>query len=149
MERQVLLDKLGKATDRAALFAIHRGFPVPLSDTTVLVGNALIEKNKNNSFDVVGIDRTPLYANISIFDIAVIIAQKYSIGEHTSIKNILFLEDKYEKYHTDMIHYLNCMKSAKKQNDTERLSILEDKFQIAEMIAKDTRDKLAKYKRAK
>jgi hypothetical protein len=41
------------------------------------------------------------------------------------------------------------MKTAKKRKDTERMAILEDKFQSAEMRAKDMRDKISNFKRVK
>lgn len=148
-EKKELLDKLDRATDRAATVAISRAFPVPLSKKSSLVGNTFVEKNKNGSYDVLGFDRRPLYEDISVFDVAVIVAQRYCTGELNTIKKVLYLENRFAKYHTDMLHYLHCMHSAKKNNDTERLAILEDKFQIAESLAKDTRDRLAIFKRVK
>lgn len=144
-----LLEQLDKATHRAATFAIRRGFPVPLSKNSSLVGNAFVEKNSKGLYDVLGIDKSIIYEDISVFDVAVIIAQRYCSGELSSIKQILYLEHKFAKHHTDMLHYLHCMKAAKKNNDTERLAILEDKFQTAEAMAKDTRDRLSTFKRTK
>jgi hypothetical protein len=148
MERAELLEKLGRATDRAATFALQRGVPVPISKKSVLIGNVFIEKSKQ-SYNVVALDYTRLYEDISVFDVAVIIAQRYNAGEISAIKQVLLLEDKFSKYHTDMVHYLNCMKSAKKNNDNERLAILEDKFQVAEILARDVRDRISSFKRIK
>ena len=46
-----------------------------------------------------------------------------------------------------MIYYLHCMKGAKKKQDNERFVILEDKFHMAEQLAKDTKDKIVGFKR--
>ena len=148
MDRTELLEKLGRATDRAATFALQRGVPVPISKKSVLIGNVFIEKNKFG-YNVVALDRMKLYENISVFDVAVIIAQRYNSGEISAIKQVLFLEDRFTKYHIDMIHYLHCMRSAKKKNDVERMAILEDKFQVAESLAKNIRDRIAFFKRVK
>jgi len=148
MDRTELLEKLGRATDRAATFALQRGVPVPISNKSVLIGNVFIEKNKFG-YNVVALDRMKLYENISVFDVAVIIAQRYNSGEISAIKQVLFLEDRFAKYHIDMIHYLHCMRSAKKKNDVERMAILEDKFQVAESLAKNIRDRIAFFKRVK
>ena len=80
---------------------------------------------------------------------AVIVAQRYNHHETGVIKQVLILEDKFSKYHTDMIHYLHCMKAAKRKQDIDRLAILEDKFQLAEQRAKDTRDSISVFKRVK
>ena len=45
-----------------------------------------------------------------------------------------------------MIHYLNCLKGARKRRDIERMAILEDKFQIAEILAKHARNGIAVFK---
>lgn len=59
------------------------------------------------------------------------------------------LEEKFSKHHTDMLHYLNCLKGAKKNRDLERMAILEDKFQVSEMLAKQARDSILNFKRLK
>lgn len=148
MDRPELLEKLDKAMDRAATFAIQRGSPIPVTKKSVLIGNVFIEKSKAG-YNVISMDRSKLYENITVFDVAVIIAQRYNAGETSIIKQVLFLEDRFAKYHTDMIHYLHCMKSAKKKNDNERMSILEDKFQLAEQLARDVRDKISSFRRVK
>ena len=100
-------------------------------------------------YDIKSIDKILLYENIFVFDIALIIANRYSHGEHGTIKQILLLEQKYSKYHTDMMHYLNCFKAAKKKNDIEKMCILEDKFQVAESQAKLIKDKIGSFKKVK
>jgi hypothetical protein len=149
MSNTGLLEKLEKATDRAANLAIQRGMPIPVSGKSVMIGTTMIEKNSSGTYDVLSFNRLPLYENITVFDVAVIIAQRYNQFEFGVIKKVLFLESKFSKHHTDMLHYLHCMKSAKKQNDTERLAILEDKFQTAELLAKNTRDQISVFKRVK
>lgn len=106
-------------------------------------------KNKLGLYDVVKPPDNHLYENISVFDVAVIIAQRYNAGETSIIKKILILEDRFTKHHNDMIHYLNCLKGAKKRRDIERMAILEDKFQVAEILAKNARDSISIFKRVK
>ena len=149
MDRPELLEKLDKATDRAASFAIQRGSPLLMSAKSVLIGNTFIEKNELGSYNVLSSEKKVLFDNISVFDVAVIVAQRYNHHETGVIKQVLILEDKFSKYHTDMIHYLHCMKAAKRKQDIDRLAILEDKFQLAEQRAKDTRDSISVFKRVK
>lgn len=144
-----LLDKLDRATTRAASFAITRGFPIPMSKKSTLIGNTFIEKNSKGLYNVVSSSKSIIYEDISIFDIAVIIAQRYNSGETSTINKVLALEERFAKYHTDMIHYLDCLKSAKKRHDIERMAILEDKFQVAEILAKKARDNISIFKRIK
>ena len=148
MDRPELLERLRKATDKAATFVIQRGMPIPMTKKSVLIGNVLIEKD-SSGYNVVTPDRSKIFENITVFDVAVIVAQRYNSGEISAIKQVLFLEDKFAKYHTDMVHYLHCMKSAKKKNDMERMAILEDKFQLAEQLARDIRDRISSFKRVK
>lgn len=149
MERPELLDNLDKATDRAATFAIQRGYPIPVSKKSTLIGNMFVDKNKHGMYDVLNFQRTIVYEGISVFDVAVTIAQRCNSNDSGSIKQILYLDDRFAKYRTDMIHYLHCMKGAKKKRDAERMAILEDKFQVAEQLAKNTRDRLTHFKRVK
>lgn len=148
-ERLSLLDKLDKATDRAASFAISKGYPIRISKKSTLIGNTSVEKNANGLYDVISPNKTLMYENISVFDVAVILAQRYNSGETSVIKKVLALEEKFEKHHTDMVHYLNCLKGARKRHDIERMAILEDKFQTAEMLAKSARDGISIFKRIK
>lgn len=149
MDRPELIEKLEKATDRAATFAISRGYPIPMSKKSTLIGNVFVEKNSQGTYDVLKFDKTPIYENISVFDVAIIVAQRYNSGETSAIRRVLELEEKFAKYHTDMIHYLHCMRGAKKNHDHERMAILEDKFQVSETLAKMTRDKISVFKRVK
>lgn len=149
MDRPDLLEKLDKATDKAASFAIQRGMPIQMSKKSVMIGDALIEKNERGTYDVLSFDKSMLYENISVFDVAVIVAQRHNHRETGVIKQVLTLEERFSKYHNDMIHYLHCMKSAKKKQDVDRMAILEDKFQLAEQKAKDTRDSISVFKRVK
>ena len=149
MERSALLEKLNKATDRAVTFAIQRGVPIVISKKSTLIGNTFIEKNADGLYDVLSFEGHILFGNISVFDIAVIIAQRYISNEMGVIKQVLVLDERFAKYHTDMIHYLNCMKSAQKRHDIERMAILEDKFQIAEQFAKSAKDRLSIFKKVK
>ncbi len=149
MERTELLDKLNRVTDKAANFAISRGYPIPITKKSTLIGNVFVEKNAKGFYNVLKFDKSLIYEDISVFDVAVIVAQRYNTGETAVIRKVLVLEERFSKYHTDMTHYLHCMKGAKKNNDTERLAILEDKFQVSELLAKVTRDKISIFKRVK
>lgn len=149
MDRSGLLNTLSRATDRATSFAIQRGMPIQVSKKSVMIGDTIIEKNKNGFYDILSFNKSKLYENISVFDVAVIVAQRYNRRESGVIKQVLTLEEQFSKYHNDMIHYLHCMKSAKKKQDVDRMAILEDKFQLAEQRAKDTRDSISVFKRVK
>ena len=120
-----------------------------MSKRSTLIGNVFVEKNVKGFYDVLKFDRSLLYGDISVFDVAIIIAQRYNAGETSAIKKVLYLEERFSKHHTDMIHYLHCMKGAKKNHDNERMAILEDKFQVSESLAKITRDKISVFKRIK
>ena len=149
IDRPSILETLDKATDRAATFAIQRGMPISVSKKSVLIGSTLVEKNELGIYDVLNLNRKILYANISVFDVAVIVAQRHSNGELSTVKKVINLGEKFHKYHTDMTHYLHCYKGAKKKNDIERMCILEDKFHLSEILAKSTRDSISVFKRVK
>ena len=149
MTRGTLLSKLDLVTDKAANFAIRDGVPIQSSKKGVYVGSTIIEKNNKGFYDISTIAGKLLYADISVFDVAVIVAQRYSNHEYGTIKKVLALEDTYAKNHTTMVYSLHCYKGAKKKMDYERQSILEDKFQTAEAKAKQARDKISFFKRVK
>lgn len=149
MNKDTLLERLDNATDRAAAYAIQRGSPISVNKKSVIVGSTVIEKNSYGTYNVLSFDRRVLFEDISVFDVAVIIAQRYNRHEDSVIGQVLWLEEKFSKYHTDMLHYLNCMKLAKKKDDLGRLAILEDKFQMAEISARNTRDRISAFKRVK
>jgi hypothetical protein len=149
MKKKMLIGVLNKATDKAAQLSIQRGFPIPISSKATLIGKLLVEKNKKGNFDIIAPNKTILYENISTFDTAMIIAQKYNSDEHKIVEELLALEKKFSKFHIDMIHYLHCMKSAKKKGQDQKLLILEDRFQMAELNAKNVKDQIAIFKRLK
>jgi hypothetical protein len=149
MDRPHLIEQLEKATDKAASFAIQRGMPIPGSKTGTWIGNTFVKRNKDGFYDIFSLDKEPLFENIMVFDIATIIAQRYTSGEFVTLKKVIDLEYVYAKHHTDMLHYLHCMKGAKKRNDYNTMAILEDKFQISEMRARKIRDSIVFFKRVK
>lgn len=149
MDKPRLLEELDTATNLAASMALKKGVPIPISKKSTLVGNLLIEKNKNGFFNIVNSSKKVLHEDISVFDVAMIIAQKYISSDLSSIKKVLYLEGKFIKYHIDMTHYLHCMKSAKKKKDFERFAILQDKFQTAEMLAENVKNNLNIFKTTK
>ena len=149
MDKPKLLEELDTATNLAASIALKKGVPIPISKKSTLVGNLLIEKNKNGFFNIVNSSKKILHEDISVFDVAMIIAQKYISSDLLSIKKVLYLEGKFIKYHIDMTHYLHCMKSAKKKKDFERFAILQDKFQTAEMLAENVKNNLNIFKTTK
>ena len=149
MERATLLDKLDKATDRGAHLAISKCMPIRMSKKSTMIGNTFIEKNETGLYNIVTPNKTVIYENISIFDIAVIVAQRYNAGESATINRVLALEERFSKYRNDMEHYLSCLKGAKKRHDTERMAILEDKFQVAESSARSIRDDISIFKKVR
>lgn len=148
MDRASIIEKLDKATDKAASFAIQRGMPIPNKSDT-WVGNTVIKKNSNGFYDIFSLGKELLFKDISVFDIATIISQRYTSGEFKTVEKVLKLENEYAKYHTNMLHYLHCMKGAKKRRDYTTMAILEDKFQISEIRAKTTKNNIAIFKRLK
>jgi hypothetical protein len=149
MERATLLDKLDRATDRGAHLAISKCMPIRMSKKSTMIGNTFIEKNETGLYNIVASNKTVIYENISIFDIAVIVAQRYNAGESATINRVLALEERFSKYRNDMEHYLSCLKGAKKRHDTERMAILEDKFQVAESSARSIRDDISIFKKVR
>lgn len=147
MNKDLLLEKLDNATDRAAKSAIQRAIPIKFDKKTVLVGNTIINKNKNGLYDIVSPDKRIIYKDIVVFDVATIIAQRHATKEFRAIEKVIDLENKYTKYCSDMLHYLNCMKSARSKKDYDTLSILEDKFQIADLRAKKLKAEISLFKR--
>jgi hypothetical protein len=146
MDKVSLLDELDRATDKAADIAIRTGFPIPVSNKSTMIGNMIVEKNAVGLYNVLNSKRVPLHTNISVFEVAVNVAQRYNSRETGLIKQILYLDERFSKFHTDMVHYLHCLKGAKKRHDIDRMVILEDKFQVAEQSAKSIRDKLTSFK---
>ena len=148
MDKANLLEKLDRATDRGAHLAINKSMPIQISKKITMIGNTIIEKSENGLFNIIS-NKNVIYRNISIFDIAVIIAQRYNSGESATINKVLALEERFSKHHNDMIHYLECLKGAKKRHDTHRMAILEDKFQVAESLARSIRDDISIFKKVK
>jgi len=144
-----MIDRLDKITDKAAVLSITRGTPTPLSKNITRVGTLLIKRNLDGIYDITTLTNDFLYRNISVFDVAITISQKHNQGNMHSIKQILYFQNRFEKFRIDMTHYLHCMKGAKQKGDIERLSILEDKFQIAEESAKNIRRRLLSFKSPK
>jgi hypothetical protein len=149
MDRTALIEQLDKATDHAASFAIQRGMPITGSKSGIWVGNTIVKRNKNGFYDIFSLNKDILFKNILVFDVATIIAQRYTSGEFKTLKKVLDLESTYAKHHTDMLHYLHCIRAARKRDDYNSMAILEDKFQISEMRAKRTRDSITFFKRVK
>ncbi len=148
MDRKLMLNKLKDATDKAASLAIKRGLPISNKSGT-WVGNTIIKKNRKGFYDILTLDKKELFTDIIVFDVATIISQRFTDGEFKTIEKILVLEHTYSKHHTDMIHYLHCIKAAKLRQDYDAMAILEDKFQVSEIRAKNTRDDIAVFKRLK
>lgn len=149
LDRAKLIEKLDRAATRAVSVAVEKGYPLTLSSRSTIIGTTIVGKNSQGMYNISLISGRLLYENISVFDVAVIIAQRYNNGEHSVIRKVLSLEERYIKYRTDMQHYLHCFRSAHRRRDFERMAILEDKFQASEMLAKSIRDHIALFKRTK
>lgn len=148
VDRQ-LIEKLDKATDNAVRLAVDRSIPLPLSKKISLVGDYIVEKQKNGYYKIDKTDRQEIYKNISSYDVCVILCQRLMSGETGIVKRILVLDDQYQKYRTEMIHYLSCMKGASRRHDYSRMAILEDKFRISEMMAKKIKNSISFFKKTK
>ncbi len=146
MKRSALIDTLDRATDKAASLAIERGLPIPGSNSKTWIGKACVKKNTLGYYDVMSLDQLVLFENIIVFDVATIVAQRYTRKEFRTIDKVLLLENKYSKHYNDMMHYLHCIKGAKTRKDYVTVSILEDKFQLAEQRAKIIKNDIAIFK---
>jgi len=144
-----MLDRIDRATDKVALVAIRRGTILPIPEKLIKVDAAYVQKSGHGFYNILNSSKDVIYKDICVFDVAVIVAQKYSKGQRKELKTVLSLESSFFKYHTDMTYYLNCMRKVKVKKDMERLCILEDKFQMAEVHANDLRDKISFFKRVK
>ncbi len=148
--KRALISRLDNAISKAATDAILQALPIVDSKSGIIyVGNTVIEKNNRGFYNISSLNRDLLYENIVILDIAIIISQKYTLGETSKLRRVVDLEYEYAKHHSEMIHYIHCMKSAKKKKDYTVLFVLEDKFQLAEMYAKKARDSIAFFKKTK
>lgn len=147
MSRASIIDKLDKVTFKAAIFMRKNRYPVLISEETTALGRTLVKRNSLGLYDIIDAKQNKVFENIIVFGIAVIIAQKHDAGDVESVKKIILLEEKYTKHHTDMTHYLCCMRIAKAKKDFVRMAILEDKFRISEQKAKLIRDKISVFKK--
>ena len=147
-KKEKLLVSLDTAIRQAAAKAISKSEPIG-DKNSCIVGSLSVKKNDSGLFEVLNVNKEVLHTNISLYYVAVLVAQKFIAGHRTQIKEILELENSYQKFHNDMLHYLHCYKVAKTRNDTGRMSILEDKFQMSEQHAKKIKEKLDFYKRSK
>lgn len=144
-----LISKLDRATRRAAEIAISRGFPIPGSGNVTYVGNFLVLKNSDNLYDVMTLDKSVLYGNISAKDIAIIIAQRVNNKEFSVVNRIIELEKKFTKYQLDMIFYLHSYRGAVKSHDYEKMYILEDKVGNIDQRVKHIRKTILSFRKVK
>ena len=149
MPHAPLLADLDKAVNRSARLAIKSCMPIKVTSNTTLVGSVSIEKGNNGLYNILSSKKEKLYHDIMLYDVAVIIAQRYNSSEFSVIHRVLHLEGKYAKHHTDMLHYLSCLKQIKGTHDLMRMAILEDKFQVAEQSAKQIKDSIYIFKKIK
>jgi hypothetical protein len=147
--KQAILKKLDQATDRLVSDVIKQGLPLPISGKIVLVGNVYIRKNKDGTYDILRLNKTLIETNIYSYITALVLAQKYNIDDFSNIKKILYLDTRYSKYHSDVLNYTRCLRTARKNNDIERCSVLEDKIAEAELRAKSFLNQISIYKLSK
>ena len=114
IDRIALIEQLKHATDKAASFMVQRGTLEPRR-----IGSTHIRRNKNGFYDIFSLNNKLLFENIMVFDIAIIIAQRYTSGEFSALSKVLDLES------------------------------VEDKFRISEVRASRARDSIVFYKRVK
>lgn len=148
MNKASIVEQMNAAADKAASFAIERGLPIP-NKSGAWVGQTYIKKNKRGFYDIFSLENQLLFGDIAVFDIAIIISQRYSSGEFKTINKVMELEHVYSKHHTDMLHYLHCLRGAKKRHDYDAMAILEDKFQVSEIRARGVRDNIFIFRRLK
>ena len=149
MNKKPLIEKLERATNRAVALAIDNKFPLPITKNTTVVGNLLVEKNKKGFYNIASMSRSIIFEDIIVYDVAVILAQRYMDKDRSAVSRIIDLEQKYAKHRTDMIYYLHNLRSSLNRGDIERALILEDKFKLAEAHAKMLKDQLVLFKKLK
>jgi len=109
----------------------------------IMVGNIFIEKNDLNFYNMYQNDKI-LFKDISFFDAAIRIAKYINKNKPEHVEKILEIDKEYAKHYMDMIFYLNTYKTAKNNNDSIKMSILEDKFYNSKMFAKLAKQKIKK-----
>ena len=81
IDRIALIEQLKHATDKAASFMVQRGTLEPRT----CIGSTHIRRNKNGFYDIFSLNNKLLFENIMVFDIAIIIAQRYTSGEFSAL----------------------------------------------------------------
>lgn len=147
--KQELVDILDRATERAVQIAVSKKMPLSITKKTTIIGSLFIHKNDQGFYDVCDMAKNVLYSNIIVYDVALILAQRYQDRDFSSITKILALEEKYAKHHTDMLFHLHNLKAAIRNHDYSKSLILEDKFKTSEAYAKSYKDQLFLFKRIK
>jgi hypothetical protein len=135
---------LDKTTTDVVASAIMNCNPLPITRRKVLVGINVIRKNRNGRYDIIAIDKSILFKDILVFDVAVIVSKNIN-KENNVIRDVLKLERDYEKHANDISNYINCYKKAKEKNDYDRLAILEDKIQISECEITIAKSRISKF----
>ena len=146
-DRPKLLSLLNVAVNKVAKATVKEGRPLAISKKDTYVGPMLVQKLENGTYSICKTGaKEPVYANIQLYEAAVLISQHYERGSISAVKELLKIDNDYAKYKTDMMHYLACYKQVKQKNDIDRMLVLEDKFYMAEELSKTSRERLSKFK---
>lgn len=143
IDRFTLLDRLSIAVDKAAKLVSQHTSTVNNKKTNITVGNVNVIKHKD-TYSIMS-NKTELYKDIPVVDVAIMIAQRHNNKEFKTVDKLLLLVNTFSRYYAEMLTYLHCMKIAKSRNDYIRMAILEDKFHMSEIRAKKTRNEIFIY----
>lgn len=146
-KRSVLIKGLDRVTFNVATKLAAEAAGKTVDAVIYTIGTTQVIKNTKGLYNIKALSTsTVVYSDLSVYDAAVIIAQKVDKKQFTSADKMAVLESVFVKHHTDMIYYLHCYKLASKRKDYSRMYILEDKFQHSEILAKSARNNIALFK---
>lgn len=145
-DKSYIIGLFDNAIEQAIRIAMQKNTPFVASKKNTIVGKYIVHKNDNDYYDIKDITtKMILYKDLSLYDSAIMIAQRQEKGR-SLITDILKIDEDYAKHRIDMNHYLNCYKIAKQRNDIPRMSVLEDKFRISDQLSKLVKKRLSKFK---
>jgi hypothetical protein len=143
-DREKLLSSLVDAVNKTARI-IATNNEISLLNKKQVINNLTVEID-NNGFYSINNTSQIIYKNITLLDSAIIIAQRYNKKQNNIINDVIELDKEYSKYCIEMIHYFRCYKRYKKSNDSQRMYILEDRYQLAYQNASMVKQKILRYR---
>jgi hypothetical protein len=146
-DKEKLLSLFDNAIEKATHTTMQNSEPIITANKDTFVGLFLVHKKIDNCYEIrESASKKPLYKDIYLYEAAISIAQRLSKGITNSISEILKIDKDYSKHRNDMVHYLHCYKVAIQKKDIEKMSILEDKFQMSEQLSKLIKNRMSKFK---